>query len=644
MMQAVVILLICLLPVQGGKTKKPTSAPSRSSVDKKKKTKSPTSRPTVEAKPNIIFLLADDLAWGSGGFTSRGESDLDFVTPNLNRLAAKGVKFSQYYSQEVCTPARASLMTGRYPLSIGMQYGGIEATSRWGLNMSETLFPEVLKSKGLYTNYQIGKWNLGHFTAKLLPTARGFNYYMGYNSGSMFPWSKKDPNSKKTCKNGCEHDLIYFKDLTYGDGSCYSVYSGTDQHDYSTFLFRDKAINTVTYHDYDSSPLFMYIGFQAVHDPFDDFSYPNGMPKKYLDDSSMYGKIKSNVVGRKRRQYAMSLYLLDSAVQKIVDAVDDVGQSDNTYFIFASDNGGCYDAGGRNGPLRGNKGNLFEGGTKVDAFLYSAKLSSKQQGSTYSGLFHVSDWFPTIMDMTGISFTAEAGYELDGVSHWSNIKALDSSDSSQALTSPRTVMLYNYYDKVQNVDGWGDTPVRAVRDSRYKLIETWSNTDSGWFFTDQTLDDDSDLANYASCTQPNSWQSGTFTQFLFDLQEDPYEETNLFGLPEYQKEQALLYEHFDTFIAKAKIDYKPYDENNDCYKKWKVAGNTIVPWEKSVDEGTGAPAYVKAGCDYSLIGPSVSSEGAVDDAWVDTKPTDQPTQAPSKPRPTFLPTLQNPGE
>jgi len=112
---------------------------------------------------------------------------------------------------------------------------------------------------------------------------------------------------------------------------------------------------------------------------------------------------------------------MDEAMGKVYDAVDKAGQLSNTYIIFTSDNGGCYNAGGRNGPLRGNKGTLYEGGTKVDAFVYSKKLSSKQAGSTYGGLMHVSDWFPTLVDMAGVSYDADDDYALDGTSQWSTM-------------------------------------------------------------------------------------------------------------------------------------------------------------------------------------------------------------------------------
>ena len=123
------------------------------------------------------------------------------------------------------------------------------------------------------------------------------------------------------------------------------------------------------------------------------------------------------MVGDKRQQYAMSLVVLDNAVSELYRALEEANQLSNTYIIFASDNGACLYGGGKNAPLRGSKGTLFEGGTRVDAFIYSPLLPSTVAGSSYSGLMHVSDWFPTILDLAGItSFESKKGFEMDGVS------------------------------------------------------------------------------------------------------------------------------------------------------------------------------------------------------------------------------------
>jgi hypothetical protein len=127
------------------------------------------------SKPHIIFLLSDDLAWNSIGYQ---DYDLAFVTPELTALAADGITMTNYYAMEFCNPSRAALLTGRYPVNMGIQYGVVSADLPWGLRLEETLLPEVLKDEG-YKTYMLGKWHLGHFNEKYLPTARGFETYTG---------------------------------------------------------------------------------------------------------------------------------------------------------------------------------------------------------------------------------------------------------------------------------------------------------------------------------------------------------------------------------------------------------------------------------------------------------------------------------
>jgi arylsulfatase B/arylsulfatase I/J len=272
----------------------------------------------TSSKPNFVFMLADDLGWNSIGYENY---DLGFATPFLSNLASRGIKLDNYYAQEVCTPSRASLLTGRYPLSIGMQLDEVGPEDGWGLNLTETTLPEVLQSQG-YATYMVGKWNLGHFSPRYLPTARGFDYFIGFLTGEAYHWSKRQASDSG------------FHDLIYSNADCYYPYNGTDLHKYSTFFYRDKAIDIINYHDF-STPLFLYVSFQAVHDPFNDIEYfQTGIPTKYLS-SEIYDQIMKYVTGSKRVQYAMSLVLLDEAASNIYSALRDVGQLENTYIIFA---------------------------------------------------------------------------------------------------------------------------------------------------------------------------------------------------------------------------------------------------------------------------------------------------------------------
>lgn len=152
-----------------------------------------------------------------------------------------------------------------------------------------------------------------------------------------------------------------YVDFIYADKQCYEPYDKSDYDTYSTFLFRDKAVSAINSHDFQAQPMFLYLAFQGVHDPFDDImNYPSGIPAEYLPDGD-YEMFQENIPGQTRMQYAMALRLVDDAVAAVVKSLEDVGQMDNTYLIVTSDNGGCMESGGRNNGLRGNKGSLYEG-------------------------------------------------------------------------------------------------------------------------------------------------------------------------------------------------------------------------------------------------------------------------------------------
>lgn len=295
-----------------------------------------------EQKPNFVFFMADDLPWNSIGYNN---FDFEKVTPNLNRFASEGVVVESYYAQEICTPSRTSLFTGRYPSTIGQQFGEIMSDQIYGLNVEETLFPEVLKEYGGYKTYMVGKWNMGNSDARYLPTHRGFDEFFGYLGGGINPYTKSPVG-------------YGYVDFMYADSQCYNVYDGDDFDEYSTYIFRNKALDAVASHDFDAAPMLLYVAFHGVHNPL---SY-DGMKINGEDiGEGMYEMIQETISEEKRQMIASVMALMDQSMKQIYDAIKARGQGHNTYFIFASDNGGCNSSGGFNGPLRGDKGSLFEG-------------------------------------------------------------------------------------------------------------------------------------------------------------------------------------------------------------------------------------------------------------------------------------------
>jgi len=442
-----------------------------------------TTTVSTEQYPNFVVIVADDLGWNA---LSYNDEDISFATPTLAGLASKGIIMGNYYAQEVCSPSRASLLTGRYPLSVGMQYGMVAATAEWGLDLDEVTIAEVLSDNG-YKTHMLGKWHLGYFSPLFLPTARGFDDYIGYVNGENYYWSKRST------------DYPEFVDFMEADRDCYKPYNGSDMHDYSTTFYTNHAIQIIDDHPTEE-PLFLYLAYQAVHDPFvDTGKFRNGMPDSLMD-ADVLSQIHTNIVGTQRKEYIKSLYQLDKHVGYVYDKLVEKDMMDNTYIIFMSDNGGCFYGGGKNGPLRGSKGSLFEGGIKVDSFIYSPKL--KSGGTTYDGLMHVSDWFPTMLALAGITYTPDSEHSLDGVNQvdgWLNVR------------TPRDTLLYNYYTALTDYSFniWYNGTF-AVRDERFKLMHTYDDSLYGaWYNPTDIVDTDEELTEDNRCAQ--QFLSGDFT-------------------------------------------------------------------------------------------------------------------------------------
>jgi arylsulfatase A-like enzyme len=237
------------------------------------------------SQPNIIFILADDMSWTSLGDDN---SSLIFTTPNLRRLAEKGLVIENYYALQLCNPSRAALLTGRYPLTIGMQYGLIGLNEPWGVHLNETFMSEVFSQNG-YATHMLGKWDLGFYTPQYLPTARGFDSYLGYLYSVNYYYSKICP---------ADHN---YTDMTFSTTECYYEYNNDDMRKYSTYFYKDHAIDIINNHD-TSKPLFLYLAFQAVHSPFIDVFHDMELSPSYLDEV-LYNRIMTEVDVSTRKMY-----------------------------------------------------------------------------------------------------------------------------------------------------------------------------------------------------------------------------------------------------------------------------------------------------------------------------------------------------
>ena len=352
------------------------------------------------SRPHILLIVADDLGWKDVGF--RGS---EIATPNLDELARTGVRLEQFYAQPMCTPTRAALMTGRYPLRYGLQTAVIPSAHTYGLPTDEWLLPQALKEAG-YATAIVGKWHLGHADPKYWPLQRGFDYQYGPLIGEIDYFTHEQHHVLDWYRNG--------KRLV--------------EKGYSTTLLGDAAVQRIEKHD-PAQPLFLYLAFNAPHTPYQ-------APQAYLDRYA-------GIADPSRRAYAASITAMDEQIGRVLAALDAKRMRGDTLVLFQSDNGGTYNpmfAGEGdmskvripcdNGPYRDGKGTLYEGGTRVVALANWA--GHIKAGSVVDQPIHMVDMYPTLGGLAGASLGKSK--PLDGLNVWPTL--------SEGKPSPRDEIVY----------------------------------------------------------------------------------------------------------------------------------------------------------------------------------------------------------
>jgi arylsulfatase A-like enzyme len=402
----------------------------------------PAAAQQTAPRPHIVYIVADDLGWKDVGFHGS-----DIKTPNIDKLAQGGARLEQFYVQPMCPPTRAALLTGRYPFRYGLQTLVIPTPAKYGMPTDEWLLPQALKQAG-YQTAMVGKWHLGHSDRKYWPRQRGFDYHYGSMVGEVDYFTHSSANVRDWYRN--DRPL--------------------KEQGYVTQLWGKDAVARINAHD-TSTPLFLYLAFTAPHAPYQ-------APKEYLDQ---YKHIEDPT----RRAYAAMVTSMDDEIGKVVAALDRKHMRENTLIVFMSDNGGNRSAllsgdvdvsklklPADNGPYRGGKGMLYEGGTRVAAL---ANWPGHIKPSDVKEPMHVVDMFPTLAGLAGASGNKDK--PLDGVNVWPTL--------SEGKPSPRQEIVYNI------------EPFRgAVRQGDWKLI--WRTP------------------------LPSALE-------LYDIAQDPYEKTDLAG-------------------------------------------------------------------------------------------------------------------
>ena len=376
----------------------------------------------VSSKPNVIVILVDDLGFNQISAYGGGMSNGNFKTPNIDQLAKDGVLCTNGYSSSaICSPSRASLLTGKFPTRFGFEFTpttssfmkGIKAFGKkeivegiyhkesesdmieikdMGLPLSELTIAEVLKPQG-YHNIHIGKWHLGH-SEKFLPRKHGFDESLRMDQGSLF-LPEDDPNIINAKIDFDPVDKLLWGNLPYAVNFNEGPRMNPDGHltDYLT----NEAVKAIDANK--NRSFFMYLAYWAVHSPL--------QAKK--DDYEKLSFIKNH----KERVLASMVLTVDRGVGKIRKALKDNGIDQNTIIIFTSDNGapGYIGLPDLNKPYRGWKLTHFEGGVHIPFIVnYPNKIAA---GQIYNGRVSNMDIFSTFSEIAGLKPTNDV--EIDGV-------------------------------------------------------------------------------------------------------------------------------------------------------------------------------------------------------------------------------------
>jgi len=347
-------------------------------------------RPGV--KPNVVLILVDDLGYGDLGCYGAP----DMRTPHVDALMDAGMRFDSFYANcPVCSPTRASVMTGRYPDLVGVP--GVIRThweNSWGyLSPDAVMLPTVLGGAG-YDTACIGKWHLG-LDGPSTPPERGFDYFHGYLGDMMDDYY-----------NHRRHGINYMR---LGPNEI-------DPEGHATDLFTEWSVDYIRNRAGSEKPFFLYLAYNAPHTPIQP-------PDDWLD------RIRKRERGmdEKRAKLVALIEHLDDGIGKVMAAVREAGEAENTLVIFVSDNGGQSNVGARNEPLRGGKQDMFEGGIKVP--MCAVWPGTIPSGSRSNRVALTMDLYPTVCEAGG----AEFGHEIEGRSVLDTLRGKKQSEEDRIL-------------------------------------------------------------------------------------------------------------------------------------------------------------------------------------------------------------------
>jgi arylsulfatase A-like enzyme len=370
-------------------------------------------------RPNMIFILADDLGWADIGY-----HDSDIRTPHLDRLAGDGVRLNRHYVYPTCSPTRVALLSGRFPSRFGV-LGPLGSTTK--MRGEDALLTHGLRKLG-YRTHISGKWHIGE-TPEHRPLGYGFDTSYGYLRGQIDPYT---------------HRYKFGDHVTWHRNDEF-----IEERGHVTDLITEEAIRIIE--SAGEKPFFLYVAHHSPHFPLNE-------PPKWI---APYEETIDDIW---RRHFAAAVTHVDHGVGQIVQALERTGQRERTLIVFSSDNGGqqswnaseaeyngryaAHTRLGNNRPLRGWKGELYEGGIRVPVFVnWPGRIPA---GRVFETPTHVVDWMPTLIRAAGGD--PPQGESIEGIDLWAAL-------TGQSPTLPDRVMY------------WKTPSASAVRQGDWKLIQ-----------------------------------------------------------------------------------------------------------------------------------------------------------------------------
>jgi arylsulfatase A-like enzyme len=421
---------------------------------------------TPNTRPNVVFILVDDLGW----MDLNCQGSAFYKTPNIDRFAASGVRFTDAYAScPVCSPTRASIMTGKYPtrLNITDWIPGqnpkkrklITPEDQHQLPLEETTLAETLRDAG-YKTFFAGKWHLGE-TEKFWPENQGFDINKGGHHKGSPPGGYYSP----------------FKNPKLDDGP---------EGQYLTDRLTDESIGFITTNK--QHPFLVYLSFYTVHTPIQpckrliEENKARAASLEHTGPASVKEHDGMTKLHQDNAAYASMVQAMDENVGRLLDTLDELKLAENTIVIFTSDNGGLSTLRGPNGPtantpLRAGKGWCYEGGIRVPTIL---RAPGGQSGTTCGVPVISTDFYPTILELTGLP--AKPDLHVDGVS------------LAPLLKGKKTLNRKAIYWHYPHYHGSTWTPGAAVRAGNWKLIEFYEDNTVELYNLKDDISEKNDLA------------------------------------------------------------------------------------------------------------------------------------------------------